>query len=478
MRIDLPTVMSRIKTIHFVGIGGSGMSGIAEVVSNLGFAVTGSDLQASSITDSLKNAGVRVDIGEHEATNVVGADVVVVSSAVDEENPEVQQARELRLPIVPRAEMLAEIMRFRYGIAIAGTHGKTTTTSMIATLLEEAGLDPTFVVGGKVNSYASSARLGSGNYLVAEADESDASFLNLQPLLSIVTNIDEDHMSTYAGDVEKLHRTFVEFLQHLPFHGLAVLCIDDPGVVSIIPKISRPVITYGFSAEADIRAKDFVQDGLTSRFVVEWSGCEPLQLELNLPGKYNVLNALAAIAVATELDIDNKTIVQGLAKFAGIGRRFQLNGEVNINGDQVHFIDDYAHHPTEMAAIMQTVREVWQDRRLVVVFQPHRYSRTNDLFDDFAAILADTDILLLMNVFSAGERPISGADSHKLLHATRLRGLSDAILVEEEDDLIKLLSGVIQAGDVVLTMGAGSISKITNNMADSIQKEKNGASSD
>ncbi len=450
----------RIRNTHFVGIGGAGMSGIAEVMLNLGYGVSGSDLRASLITRRLADQGVKVFIG-HRPSNIENADVVVVSSAVGEDNAEVVAARERRIPVVPRAEMLAEIMRFRYGIAVAGTHGKTTTTSLVASLLAEAGLDPTFVIGGRLNSANSHARLGGGRYLVAEADESDASFLYLQPMLAVVTNIDADHLSTYDGDFQRLRQTFIEFLHHLPFYGLAVVCLDDPQVRDVLPQITRQVRTYGIAAQtADVRAVDLRQDGLQMHFQVRQDGYADLPVILNLPGHHNVLNALAAIAIARELDVDEASIQRALETFAGIGRRFQVNGDVAFDGGRLMFIDDYGHHPSEIAATLAAVRSGWPQRRLVTVFQPHRYSRTQDLFEDFAQVLVDTDVLLITEVYAAGEQAIAGADGRALCRAVRGRGRVEPVFVDRVEDLSEVLAGLLQAGDLVLTLGAGSIGAV------------------
>ncbi|HHJ15972.1 MAG TPA: UDP-N-acetylmuramate--L-alanine ligase, partial [Gammaproteobacteria bacterium] len=404
--------------------------------------------------------GARIWLG-HDAGHVAECDVVVVSSAVDEENPEVKAARERRIPVVPRAEMLAEIMRFRYGIAVAGTHGKTTTTSLVASLLGEAGLDPTFVIGGLLNSANSHARLGTGRYLVAEADESDASFLYLQPMLSIVTNIDADHLSTYEGDFQRLRQTFVEFLHHLPFYGLAILCLDDPNVRDVLPEISRQVRTYGIESEdADIRAVNIRQQGVRMHFEIHQAEHDTLDVVLNLPGYHNVLNALAAVAVARELEVDDQSIQHALETFAGIGRRFQMNGEIMLDGGSVLLIDDYGHHPREIAATLEAVRNGWPERRLVTVFQPHRYSRTFDLFDDFAQVLVETDVLLISEVYAAGEEPISGADGRALCRAVRTRGRVDPVFVEDVETLPEVLKDLVQPGDLVLTLGAGSIGAV------------------
>jgi len=453
--------MGRIRRTHFVGIGGAGMGGIAEVLLNLGYEVSGSDLRENSVTRRLQAQGARIYVG-HDASHVADCDVVVVSSAVNEQNPEVKAARESRIPVVPRAEMLAEIMRFRQGIAVAGTHGKTTTTSLVASVLAEAGLDPTFVIGGRLNSADSHARLGSGRYLVAEADESDASFLYLQPILAVVTNIDADHLSTYEGDFQRLRQTFVEFLHHLPFYGLAVLCLDDPNVRDVLPELTRQVRTYGIDSEgADIRALNVSQNGMQMHFEIHQAGHTPLDVVLNLPGRHNVLNALAAVAVARELDIDDTSIQHALETFAGIDRRFQVYGEVAIDGGSVLLIDDYGHHPREIDATLQAVRNGWPERRLVVAFQPHRYSRTFDLFEDFAQVLVSADVLLITEVYAAGEEPISGADGRALCRAVRSRGRVDPVFVEDVETLSKVLKDVLRPGDVVLTLGAGSIGAVS-----------------
>ena len=449
--------MGRIRRIHFVGIGGAGMSGIAEVVLNLGYEVTGSDLSEGAAVAQLRALGARIALG-HAAENVADCDVVVTSSAVNADNPEVMAARERRIPVVPRAEMLAELMRFRYGIAVAGTHGKTTTTSLIASVLAEGGLDPTFVIGGRLNSAGSHARLGAGRYLVAEADESDASFLHLQPMLAVVTNIDADHMATYAGDLDRLEATFIEFLHHLPFYGLAVVCIDDPTVARLLPRITRPVLTYGFSEAADVRAANLRPDGLRTHFDVQLPGAsEPLALCLNMPGRHNVLNALAAIAVAAELEVGQDEMASALQRFEGIGRRFQVYGEIPTDAGEVLLIDDYGHHPREVAATVEAVRQSWPDRRLVAVFQPHRFTRTRDLFEDFTMVLSEVDVLLLLEVYPAGEAPIAGADGRSLSRAVRMRGHVDPVFVERVEDLADDLKGVLRDGDILLTLGAGNV---------------------
>lgn len=449
--------MGKIRRIHFVGIGGSGMGGIAEVLINLGYEVSGSDLAENVVVQRLREKGAIISKG-HVAENILNVDVVVTSTAVNEENVEVIEARAQRVPVVPRAEMLAELMRFRYGIAVAGTHGKTTTTSLVTTLLAEGGLDPTFVIGGRLNSAGTNARLGASRYLVAEADESDASFLYLQPMTSIVTNIDMDHMSTYGGDSQKLKETFLEFLHHLPFYGLAVMCGDDPVVREIMPQVTRRVITYGLSNESDVWAEGIRQEQFCTYFKVstkEKAGW--LDIKLNLPGNHNVLNSLAAITVARELGVSDEAIQSGLEKFEGIGRRFQVYGELQTVKGEVLLVDDYGHHPTEVAATIQAVRAGWPERRMVLVFQPHRYSRTRDLFEDFVKVLSEVDTLLLLEVFAAGEEPVTEADGRSLTRAIRIRGQVDPIFVESLDELPKVLPGIIQDGDIVVTMGAGSI---------------------
>jgi UDP-N-acetylmuramate--alanine ligase len=449
--------MTRIRRIHFVGIGGAGMSGIAEVLINLGYQVSGSDLQKNANALRLEQMGADIRLG-HVADNIESAEVVVVSSAIGRSNPEVEAARVRRIPVISRAEMLAELMRFRYGIAVAGTHGKTTTTSLMASVLAEAGYDPTFVIGGRLNSVGAHAQLGRGEYLVAEADESDASFLHLQPMVAIVTNIDQDHMETYGGSWARLKETFVEFLHHVPFYGLAVVCSDDPGVREILSAIDKPVRTYGVGADAEIRAVDIRREGLQSRFgVVTKSRSSPLDITLNLPGHHNILNALAVIAVATELGIPDDIIGRALASFKGIGRRFQINGELAMDGASVTFVDDYGHHPREVAATLDSARQAWPDRRLVMVFQPHRYTRTRDLFEDFVQVLSKTDVLVLLDVYAAGETAIVGADGRSLSRAIRLRGQVDPLFVEETHELPEILARVIHPGDIVLTLGAGNI---------------------
>lgn len=449
--------MRRINTVHFVGIGGSGMSGIAEVMLSLGYAVQGSDLRSNAQTRRLSTLGATVIMG-HEESNVDNADVVVVSSAVKETNPEVVAAHERRLPVVQRAEMLAELMRFRHSIAVAGTHGKTTTTSLVASILAEGGLDPTYVIGGRLKSSDSNARLGQGKYLVAEADESDASFMHLLPMIAIVTNVDADHMSTYDGDLEKLRSSFVSFLHNLPFYGLAIMCTDDAGVNEIMGRIGRSVVTYGVDSDADLRAEEIEFSGSSSRFtVVRKDRDSRMTVTLDLPGLHNVRNALAAIAVADELGIDEADVIAALEKFQGIDRRFQLLGEISIGGNQVMLVDDYGHHPTEVAATLAAARAGWPDKRLVLIFQPHRYTRTNDLLDDFAAVLSVVDVLVLLEVYAAGETPIAGADGRSLARAVRSRGLTEPVFVEQLAQLPEILPGILQDGDLLLTMGAGDI---------------------
>ena len=454
-----PGAMGRVRQVHFVGIGGAGMGGIAEVMLNLGYRVTGSDLRESPVTRRLRDLGAGVWIGHHP-DHLAGADAVVVSSAVSADNPEVSAARDRRLPVVPRAEMLAELMRFRYGVAVAGTHGKTTTTSLVTSLLAEQGLDPTFVIGGRLNSAASHARLGAGRFLVAEADESDASFLYLQPMMAVVTNVDADHLGTYHGEFSQLRGAFLEFLHHLPFYGLAVVCIDDPVIRELVPEMSRPVRTYGFARDADVRASGVTQAGQRTRFTVALPDAAPLDVELNLPGAHNVQNALAAIAVAHELGVGRAAMVKALGEFQGIGRRFQIYGEIALPGGAVMVVDDYGHHPREIAATLEAARQGWPERRLVVAFQPHRYSRTRDLLDDFARVLNAADALLVAEVYAAGEKPIAGADGRSLCRAIRARGRLVPVFAETVEELVAVLPGVLQPGDLLLTLGAGSVSRV------------------
>ena len=462
---------NRVKHIHFVGIGGVGMCGIAEVLHNMAFEVTGSDMQSNANTQRLQSMGVKLVVG-HDASLVKGADVVVISSAVRADNPEVLAANELKIPVVPRAEMLAELMRLQQGIAIAGTHGKTTTTSLVASVLAEGDLDPTFVIGGRLNSAGSNARLGKGEYLVAEADESDASFLHLQPIIAVVTNIDADHMETYGGDFERLKQAFIDFLHNLPFYGLAILCIDDPTVREILPQVHRPVRTYGFSEDADVRATDMEQKGLTTTFHVQLPGPgDPFEVVLNHPGRHNVLNALAAIAVANELGVDRKSILAGLKQFAGIGRRFQIMGRIERGSGDILFVDDYAHHPKEIDATLSALRNGWPERRAVVVFQPHRYTRTRDLMDDFVNVLADQDPLIVTEVYAAGESPINGADGRSLCKNIRARGKTTPVFVEDVHNLPSVLADLIKENDVVLTLGAGNIGYVASTLPEAIQHQ-------
>jgi UDP-N-acetylmuramate--alanine ligase len=452
--------MRRVHRIHFVGVGGSGMGGIAEVLLNLGYEVQGSDLRSGAVVRRLESLGARVVLG-HAASNLEGADVVVVSSAVPADNPEVVEAQRRRIPVVKRAEMLAELMRFRYGIAVAGTHGKTTTTSLVASVLGEAGMDPTFVIGGRLNSANTHARLGAGRFLVAEADESDASFMHLQPMLAVVTNVEPDHMGTYGGDTERLKQAFVDFLHNLPFYGLAIVCVDDPGAAGLLERIARSVLTYGFDTRADVRAIDFVQDGRVSRFTVTRPGGQaPLEVELNLAGRHNVQNALAAIAVALELEVPDEALLHALKNFGGIDRRMQELGELAAGDGRALLVDDYGHHPTELERTIEAIRGAWPQRRVVVAFQPHRYSRTRDLMDDFARVLSGADALLLCEVYPAGEAPIPGADGRALARAIRSRGKVEPVFVEQVEALPEALAAVLQPGDLVVTFGAGSIGAV------------------
>jgi len=453
--------MRRINTIHFVGIGGSGMSGIAEVLLNLGYAVQGSDARASAVTQWLSSLGARITIG-HAAANIGGADVVVVSGAVPRENPEVAAALARRIPVVARAEMLAELMRFRYSIAVAGTHGKTTTTSLIASVLTAGGEDPTYVIGGRLKSAASNARLGTGRYLVAEADESDASFTHLQPLIAIVTNIDNDHLATHGGDFGLLKQSFLDFLHNLPFYGLAVLCADDEHVRSIVQEVSRPILSYGLEAGADVRATNLRQQGLQTRFDVTRAAAGPLAVTLSLPGMHNVRNSLAAIAVATELGIADQAILRALAGFQGVDRRLQHIDDVVTAVGSVTIIDDYGHHPTEIAATLQAVRQGYPGRRVLLAFQPHRYTRTHALIDDFGKALSAADVLAVTEVYAAGESPIAGADGRAICRAVRSRGQLEPLFVARVEELAEALKDVIKAGDVIVAMGAGNISAIAH----------------
>ncbi len=452
--------MGQIRSVYFVGIGGVGMAGIAEVLINLGYRVHGSDLRLSAATERLESLGAEIHEG-HDAAHVRETDVVVVSSAVGSDNPEIIEAKRRRIPVVQRAQMLGELMRFRYGIAVAGTHGKTTTTSLIASVLAEGGLDPTFVIGGRLASADANARLGVGKYLVAEADESDASFLHLQPMIAVVTNVDADHLATYDGELGRLKQAFLDFVHNLPFYGVAVMCGDDANTKDLIPEVGRRVLSYGRTKRADVWVSDIERRGMRTRFKVRLPGNgRPVQFELNLPGTHNVLNALAAIAVASELGVDTRAVQKALAEFSGIDRRLQVLATVNTGAGRVTFVDDYGHHPTEIAATLAAARDAWPGRRIVVVFQPHRYTRTRALLDDFAQVLADVDVLLLTSVYAAGEEALADADGKALARAVRARGAVEPIFIEELDELHTVLGNVLRANDVVLTLGAGSIGAV------------------
>ena len=456
--------MRRINRIHFIGIGGAGMCGIAEVLANQKYRVSGSDLNNSANTQRLQGLGIEVFIG-HVERNVEGADVVVVSTAIDESNPEIQWAREHRIPIVQRAEMLAELMRYRHGIAVAGTHGKTTTTSMIASILEAAKLDPTFIIGGLVNNFGSNARLGESGYLIAEADESDASFLHLQPMVSVITNIEEDHMATYDGDFNKLKNTFIEFTHNLPFYGVVVVCLDDEVIREIMPSLSRATLTYGFADDADFCITDLQSNGMQSTFRVSYAGAKSINFELNMPGKHNVLNATAAIAVAIDEGIDAQLIQQGLAQFNGVGRRFQVYGEYPVGEGMAKLVDDYGHHPTEVAATISAARDSHPDHRLLMIFQPHRYSRLKDLYDDFVDVLDTVDALIILDVYSAGEEMIIGADSRSLCGSIRQRGKIDPVHVKSIEQVPDILSKFVKPNDLVITQGAGNVGALAELLA-------------
>ncbi len=456
--------MGRIKRIHFVGIGGAGMCGIAEVLLNQGYQVSGSDIAVSASTVRLQERGAEVFQG-HDGRWVDGADVVVVSSAIDEQNPEVQAARSALIPIVPRAEMLGELMRYRHGIAVAGTHGKTTTTSLITEIFRCAELAPTFVIGGMLNSAGTNAELGQGHYLIAEADESDASFLRLQPMTAVITNIDEDHMATYGHSFAELKRSFIEFVARLPFYGAVAICVDDDEARALIPSLTRRVITYGSVEAADYRATNIQTDGSVWRFDVE-RGAElaPLQVSLAIPGHHNVLNALAAIAIASDEGIADEAIIQGLSEFAGVDRRFELTPQIAVGESAVTLVDDYGHHPTEVEAVIATARQVWPKRRLVMAYQPHRYSRTKDLFDDFVRVLSMVDVLLLLDVYSAGEEPIDGADSRSLIASIRQRGQISPVHAKDTAEAMQLLPNICASEDVLLVQGAGNVSAISKTL--------------
>ncbi|MDC9614223.1 UDP-N-acetylmuramate--L-alanine ligase [Xenorhabdus khoisanae] len=469
LRASVPE-MRKVRHIHFVGIGGAGMGGIAEVLANEGYQISGSDLAPNPVTQQLIALGVTIYFN-HRPENVRDASVVVASTAIPADNPEIIAAREARIPVIRRAEMLAELMRYRHGIAIAGTHGKTTTTAMIAGIYAQAGLDPTFVNGGLVKAAGTHARLGSSRYLIAEADESDASFLHLQPMMAVVTNIEADHMDTYQGDFENLKQTFVNFLHNLPFYGRAVMCIDDPVVKELIPRIGRYITTYGFSEEADVRITHYEQKGAQGFFTISRHDLPELHVVLNAPGHHNALNATAAVAVATEEGINDAAILASLAEFQGTGRRFDFLGEfslrhINEKEGSVMLVDDYGHHPTEVDATIKAARAGWTDKRIVMVFQPHRYSRTRDLYDDFANVLNQVDVLLMLDVYAAGETPIPGADSRSLCRTIRSRGKLDPIFVSEPEQISVILSQVIENNDLVLVQGAGNIGKIARNLAE------------
>jgi len=454
----------KVKNIHFIGIGGSGMSGIAEVLVNLGFNVTGSDLASNNVTARLEAAGAKVYQG-HQKENLKDADVVVVSSAVNEANPEVKEARLRGIPVVPRALMLAELMRFRQGIAVAGTHGKTTTTSLIASILAEAGMDPTYVIGGKLESANANAKLGTGEYIVAEADESDASFLHLTPVMAVVTNIDADHMDTYEHSFDKLKTAFVDFVQQLPFWGMAVVCVDDANIREILPRITKPVMTYGFSEAARVRAINVIADNGQMRFTVQRINGVTTEFDvtLNLPGKHYVLNALAAIAIASELNVPDAAMIKALKEFKGVGRRFERYGEVKAPaGGTFTLIDDYGHHPVEMQAVIAAARGAFPNRRLVLAFQPHRFTRTRDCFEDFVKVLSSADAVLLTEVYSAGEAPIVAADGRSLVRAVRVAGKVEPLFVETTTELPQAIVNTVQDADVVIVMGAGSIGQVAS----------------
>ncbi|MGD9423645.1 UDP-N-acetylmuramate--L-alanine ligase [Pantoea sp. NSTU24] len=462
--------MRRVRHIHFVGIGGAGMGGIAEVLANEGYHISGSDLAPNPVTQHLTGLGATIYFN-HRPENVTDASVVVVSSAVSQDNPELVAAREQRIPVIRRAEMLAELMRFRHGIAVAGTHGKTTTTAMVSSIYAEAGLDPTFVNGGLVKAAGTHARLGNSRYLIAEADESDASFLHLQPMVAIVTNIEADHMDTYQGDFGNLKQTFINFLHNLPFYGRAVMCVDDAVIRDLIPRVGRHITTYGFSDDADLRIENYEQLGAQGHFTLIRQDKAPLKITLNAPGRHNALNAAAAVAVASEEGIEDNAILAALESFQGTGRRFDLLGEfptepVNGQPGSAMLVDDYGHHPTEVDATIKAARAGWPDKKLVMVFQPHRYSRTRDLFDDFANVLSHVDVLLMLDVYSAGETAIPGADSRSLCRAIRNRGKVDPILVTEHDALPEMLAPLLSGNDLILVQGAGNVGKVARKLAE------------
>ncbi len=462
--------MRKIQRVHFVGIGGAGMCGIAEVLLNLGYKISGSDIKQNTAIERLLKQGATVFIGQ-KASHVKDAEVVVVSTAIAEDNVEVVAAKEHRIPVIRRAEMLAEIMRFRHGIAIAGTHGKTTTTSLTASVLIEAGLDPTYVIGGKLTSAATNAKLGEGKYFVAEADESDASFLILQPMMAVVTNIDADHLETYDGDFERYKHSFIEFLHHLPFYGKAIICLDDQENKNIMGEISRPVITYGIDSDADVKATNIRCNGMQCHFELSLPGIESkTEITLNMPGKHNVLNSLAAITVAHCLGVDTSAMQKALQTFDGIGRRMQQYGEIETAKGHVLLVDDYGHHPTEIKATLEAAKNAWSERRIVVVFQPHRYTRTRDLFEDFSKVLSKADALIVTEVYAAGESHIAGADGRALCAAIRARGRVNPVFIEDLNEIYSSIKDVIEEGDVILTLGAGSIGSIAKKLPEALVK--------
>lgn len=464
--------MRRVKQIHFIGIGGAGMSGIAEILLNEGYQISGSDISDGLVTQRLVQAGAKIFIG-HQAENVNGASVVVVSSAIHQDNPELVAAKENRIPVIQRAQMLAELMRFRHGIAVAGTHGKTTTTAMISMVYAQAGLDPTFVNGGLVKSVGTNAHLGASRYLIAEADESDASFLHLQPMVSVVTNIEPDHMDTYHGSFEEMKQTYVNFLHNLPFYGLAVICADDPVLAELMPQIGRPVITYGFAENADYRIENYQQTGFQGQYTVITPSNERIDVLLNVPGKHNALNATAALAVAKEEGIRNEAILAALADFQGAGRRFDQLGVFSRSCGKVMLVDDYGHHPTEVNVTIQAARQGWENKRIVMIFQPHRYTRTRDLFDDFVQVLSQVDALIMLDVYAAGETPIAGADSRSLCRSIRNLGKVDPILVTDTAQLPEIMEQILQDGDLVLAQGAGNVSKLSRQLVELWSTENN-----
>ena len=469
---SIKSAMRKINRLHFVGIGGTGMNGIAEVLLTLGYQISGSDLSENAATKRLQKLGAKIFVG-HAAENVNDVDAIVTSTAVHNDNPEVVAARAARLPIIRRAEMLAELMRFRFGIAIAGTHGKTTTTSLVTSILAEAGLDPTYVIGGLLNSSGANARLGESDYFVAEADESDASFLYLQPMMSIVTNIDIDHMETYQGDVQKLYQTFLDFIHRLPFYGLVVMCGDDHGVQKVLSQVARPVITYGFNEGNDVRASEVVANGLQTTFTLSrWGQHRPLTVTLNLPGRHNVLNAMSAIIIATELGISDNEILSALNKFAGVGRRCQILGNFKTQKGNVTVIDDYGHHPRELAATQEAIKSAFPGRRLVTVFQPHRYTRTKTVYEDFVQVLSEMDALVLLDIYSAGEEPIPGIDGRSLSGSVRQRGKVDPIFIDDNSQLFSVLDNIAQEGDIILMQGAGNIGSLVQQLADKLAREE------